>query len=525
MAVNNHNRWVARYASLLILLAFSSAGFSADKPNIIVIMADDVGWASLGSYHGGIKSIKTPNLDKLASEGVRLTDYYAQPSCTAGRAAFITGQLPVRTGMHTVGLPGEEKGLHADDPTLPMLLGKMGYATGQFGKNHLGDLNKFLPTNRGFDEYWGWLYHLNAMEYTSDPDWPDDAEFVAQYGPRNIIHSFATQKDDKSSDERWGRVGKQRIVDDGPAPPKRQETLDDEVTAHTLDFIQRAVKDEKPFFVWMAPARAHVWTHLKPEYEEQLGNGKGLQDVVMQELDDNVGKVLEELDRQGIADNTIVVFTSDNGPETMTWPDGGTTPFHGEKGTTWEGGFRVPAIVRWPGKFPAGVVYNGIFDGMDWLPTFVNAGGGPSDLPAQLLKGYEGFKVHLDGVNQMSFLKGETGSNRDELFYYAGPTLQAVRYKDWKVHFVVQNEGWAGPKEELNAPLLFNLRRDPYEKVAEESGLYTKWMGDKMWTFGPAKNLVKRHLMTLAKFPPRGAGLANEAAITEHATSDNGFAQ
>jgi arylsulfatase len=508
-----------------VFLSCNFTTLATAKPNILVIMADDVGWASLSSYHQGVKSIETPNLDKLASQGVRLTDYYAQPSCTAGRAAFITGQLPIRTGMHTVGLPGENKGLHQDDPTLPGLLKGMGYTTGQFGKNHLGDLNEFLPTNIGFDEYWGWLYHLNAMEYTVDPDWPTDQAFNDKYGPRNVIHSYATDTDKGTVDKRWGPQGKQRIVDDGPAPPERQRSLDDEVTKHTLKFINNAVKKDTPFFVWMAPARAHVWTYLKPEYEKQLGNGKGLQDIVMKELDDNVGKVLAELDKLGIADNTIVVFTSDNGPETMTWPDGGTTPFHGEKGTTWEGGFRVPAIVRWPGHTPEGKVYNGIFDGMDWLPTLVAAAGGPKDLPEKLLTGYKGKKAHLDGYNQLSFLKGETDSNREEIFYYSGTKLQAVRYRDWKAHFVVQNHGWGGPSEELNAPLLFNLRRDPYEKTAEESGMYTKWMGKKMWAFGPAKTLVMKHLETLQAFPPRGATPANQAAIQQQVTEDNGLAQ
>lgn len=500
-------------------------GHAASKPNILVIMADDVGWASLSSYHQGVKSIETPNLDRLASEGVRLTDYYAQPSCTAGRAAFITGQLPVRTGMHTVGLPGEKKGLHPEDPTLANLLKNLGYTTGQFGKNHLGDLNEYLPTNRGFDEYWGWLYHLNAMEYTVDPDWPDTDEFNSQYGPRNVIHAYATDKDQNKVDKRWGPLGKQRIEDDGPAPPERQKSLDDEVTNHTLSFIKRAVKDDKPFFVWMAPARAHVWTYLKPEYEKQLGNGKGLQDIVMKELDDNVGKVLAELDRLKIADNTIVVFTSDNGPETMTWPDGGTTPFHGEKGTTWEGGFRVPAIIRWPGHVPENKVYNGIFDGMDWLPTLVAAAGGPADVREKLLSGYQGYKVHLDGYNQLDFLTGNSESQRDEILYYSGTSFQAVRYKDWKAHFVVQNHGWGGPSEELNAPLLFNLRRDPYEKTADESGMYTKWMGKKMWAFGPAKTLVQQHMMTLKAFPPRGAAIANHADIEAQATGESGLAQ
>lgn len=518
-------RDVTKFVVAATVLACSMNVLAADKPNILVIMADDVGWASLGSYHQGVKSIETPNLDKLAGQGIRLTDYYAQPSCTAGRSAFMTGQLPVRTGMHTVGLPGEKKGLHKDDPTLPGLLKDMGYTTGQFGKNHLGDLNEFLPTNRGFDEYWGWLYHLNAMEYTDDPDWPTDQAFNDKYGPRNIIHAYATDTDKGLVDDRFGPLGKQRIEDDGPAPPKRQETLDDEVTKHTLKFIKRAVKKDKPFFVWMAPARAHVWTNLQPKYEEQLGNGKGLQDIVMKELDDNVGKVLAELEKLGIADNTIVVFTSDNGPETMTWPDGGTTPFHGEKGTTWEGGFRVPAIVRWPGKFPEGKVYNGIFDGMDWLPTLVAAAGGPQDLPEQLLTGYEGAKVHLDGYNQLSFLKGETDSNRHEIYYYSGPHLQAVRHDDWKVHFVVQNNGWAGPRDELNAPLLFNLRRDPYEKAADESGMYTKWMGKKMWAFGPAKNIVMQHLGSLQAFPPRGSAPASQAHVERQVSEESGISQ
>ncbi|WP_120499831.1 arylsulfatase [Roseovarius sp. EL26] len=497
-----------------------------DQPNILVIMADDVGWASLGSYHQGVKSIETPNLDQLASEGMRLTDYYAQPSCTAGRSAFITGQFPVRTGMHTVGLPGDpKKGLNENDPTLANILKSLGYTTGQFGKNHLGDMNKFLPTVKGFDEYWGWLYHLNAMEYTADPDWPKDPAFGDVFGPRNIIHAYATDTVDETVDPRWGLVGKQRIVDDGPAPPERQKTLDNEVTAHTLDFIDRAVEGDAPFFVWMAPARAHVWTHLSPEYEALLGDGRGLQDVVMKELDDNVGKVMAHLQELGISENTIVVFTSDNGPETMTWPDGGTTPFHGEKGTTWEGGFRVPAIIRWPGKVPSGQVNNGVFDGLDWMPTLVAAAGGPDNLSERLLEGYEGYQVHLDGYNQLSFLTGESESNRKEIIYYEGPDLQAVRYGDWKAHFTVQTHGWSGPKDELNAPLLFNLRRDPYEKAADESGMYTRWMGNKMWAFGPAARLVQKHLSTFAEFPPRGSQVTNQAHVEEQISSEGGMSQ
>ncbi len=511
--------------TLALALGAVSGAAAADKPNILVIMADDVGWASLGSYHQGIKSIETPNLDALASQGVRLTDYYSQPSCTAGRSAFITGQLPIRTGMHTVGLPGDPKGLSAEDPTLAQFLRNQGYRTGQFGKNHLGDRNEFLPTNRGFDEFWGWLYHLNAMEYGEDPDWPRDPAFASRFGPRNVIHAWAQTADDDTVDPRWGRVGRQRIVDDGPLPRERQKTLETEITRHTLDFIRRAAADDTPFFVWMAPARAHVWTHLSDHYEQQLGDGKGLQDVVMQELDDNVGLVLAELDRLGIADNTIVVFTSDNGPETMTWPDGGTTPFRGEKGTTWEGGFRVPAIVRWPGQVPAGKVFNGIFDSMDWLPTLVAAAGGPADLPTRLRSGYGGYRVYLDGVNQLDFLRGTAPSQRESVFYYETTTLQAVRHQDWKAHFVVQNHGWGGAKEKLNAPLLFNLRRDPYEKAAEESGMFIRWMGNKMWAFGPLNQIVREHLASLQAFPPRSAGLANAADVEAHSSQDGGLSQ
>ena len=513
--------------ALAVTLALAQPALSeTDKPNIVVIMADDVGWASLGSYHQGVKSIQTPNLDMLASQGVRMTDYYAEPSCTAGRSSFITGQLPVRTGLHTVGLPGDPVQLSNDDPTIANMMKSMGYVTGQFGKNHLGDLNSALPTTKGFDEYWGWLYHLNAMEYTDDPDWPDDPDFEAKFGPRNVIASWATEEEDETVDPRWGKVGKQRIEDDGPLPPERQKTLDDEVTARTIDFITRASKGDAPFFVWMAPARAHVWTHLSPKYEAMLGNGRGLQDVVMQELDDNVGKVLTQLDALGIADNTIVVFTSDNGPETMTWPDGGTTPFRGEKGTTWEGGFRVPAIIRWPGKVPEGKVLNGIFSGMDWMPTLVAAAGGPADLPAKLKEGYEGYTVHLDGYNQLPYLTGESAdSSRNEIIYYEGTSLQAVRYRDWKAHFVIQEHGWAGPKEERNAPLLVNLRRDPYEKVSEESGMYVNWMGKKMWAFGPAARLVQAHIATFSDFPPRGKALDNQDHVEEQVSSEGGFSQ
>ncbi|MGF1750436.1 arylsulfatase [Vibrio cionasavignyae] len=479
-------KWLV--VSLLGLSSFVNA--NEKPPNIFVIFTDDIGISNLSAYHRGLMSSETPNIDSIAEKGMLLTDYYAQPSCTAGRSAFITGQFPVRTGMHTVGLPGSPVGLNAETPTLPEILKTFGYTTGQFGKNHLGDRDEVLPTMNGFDEYWGWLYHLNAMEYTEDPDWPKDEAFQ-KFAPRNVIHSKSDGK------------GGQTIKDDGPLTIERMRTLDDEVNKHTINFIENAVKQDKPFFTWYCPSRGHVWTHLSPEYEAMLGqNGWGLQEVVMKDLDDHVGEMLAKLEELGVADNTIVIFTADNGPEIMTWPDGGMTPFHGEKGSTWEGGVRAPLIVSWPGKIPAGQIHNGMFDGMDWLPTLVEAAGGPSDLKQQMLTGYEGFKAHLDGYNQTAMLTELAPSNRKEIIYYERDRLQAVRVGDWKAHFVVQNHGWSGPKEELNAPLLFNLRRDPYERAAEESGMYINWMGKKMWAFGPAQATVQQHLESFKEWPP-----------------------
>lgn len=475
----------------LFLVTCTAPVLSADKPNILVIFTDDVGISNVSAYSRGVMSTRTPNIDRIANEGMLFTDYYAEPSCTAGRSAFLTGQFPVRTGMHTVGLPGDPKGLVQETPTLPELLKLQGYVTGQFGKNHLGDRDEFLPTMHGFDEYWGWLYHLNAMEYAEDPDWPKDNPDIENFAPRNVIHAWA-QAD-----------GKQKIVDDGPLPTERMKTVDDEVNKHTIDFIKRAVKADKPFFTWYCPSRAHVWTYLSDKYKAMLGtNGWGLQEVVMKDLDDHVGEILKTLDDLGVADNTIVMFTADNGPEIMTWPDGGMTPFRGEKGSTWEGGVRAPMLIKWPGKIKPGLVNNGIFDGKDWLPTLVAAAGGPADLKEQILKGYGGHKAHLDGYNQMDLLLGKGGSNRKEIIYYERDQLQAVRYGDWKAHFVVQPNGWAGAKEKLNAPLLFNLRQDPYERADEESGMYTNWMGKKMWAFGPAQKIVKQHLATFKKWPP-----------------------
>ncbi len=495
------------FLGLIAILAACQA-HATEKPNILVIMTDDIGWSNLSSYHQGVMSSRTPNIDGLAKEGMRFTDYYAEPSCTAGRAAFLLGQFPARSGMHTVGLPGDPEHISKKDPTLAELLKIQGYATGQFGKNHLGDTDPALPTMHGFDEYWGWLYHLNAMEYTDDPDFPK-GEIGKQFSARNIVHSFATPD------------GGQNVKDDGPAPPERMKTLDTEVTEHTLDFIERQAKSGTPFFAWMNPSRGHVITHLSEKYEAMLGkNGWGKFEVVMKELDDNVGIVLEKLDELGIAKNTIVVFTSDNGPEIMSWPDGGMSPFRSEKGTTWEGGFRVPMIVRWPDTVPANVVNNEIVSGLDFLPTLVAAAGGPQDLTDKLLGGYEGYKVHLDGYNQLDMLTGKGPSKRHEIIYYEGTTLQAVRYNDWKAHFVVQNEGWFGPKDKLGMPLLFNLRRDPYERSFEE-GNYQHFLEHKMWAFGPAKRIVQNHLATFVDYPSRNSSAhSNAEEIKEQVRED-----
>ncbi|MDB4759985.1 arylsulfatase, partial [bacterium] len=391
---------------LLIISALSPAVSGQEKPNILVIMTDDVGLLNIGAYHRGLMSSRTPNIDRLAKEGAIFTDYYSQPSCTAGRSAFLTGQFPVRTGMHSVGLPGDPVGLSPETPTLAELLRDQGYRTGQFGKNHLGDRDEFLPTMHGFDEFWGWLYHLNAMEYTEDPEFPK-GEAGKKFAPRNVIHAYSTPD------------GNQKIEDDGELPSARMKTLDDEVNGHTLKFIRTSVKQNKPFFVWHCPSRAHVWTHLSAKYEAMLGqDGQGLQEVVMRDLDDHVGVILDELDHLGVADNTIVVFTADNGPEILTWPDGGMTTFRGEKGTTWEGGVRAPMLLRWPGHVPAATVNNGIFDAMDFVPTFVAAAGGPDNLPERLLTGYKGHKAHLDGYNQMDLITGKGESGRKEIIYY-----------------------------------------------------------------------------------------------------------
>jgi arylsulfatase len=494
---------------------------SMTKPNIVVIMSDDVGWFNIGAYHQGIMAGQTPNLDKLASEGMRFTDYYAEASCTAGRANFITGELPVRTGMTTVGQAGSPVGIPAQAVTIATALKSMGYETGQFGKNHLGDLNEFLPTVHGFDEYFGYLYHLDAMEDPFHPNYPPALKDTV--GPRNMVHSWATDVDDPTVQPRWGKVGKQKIEDAGPLPPHpmpgikyNMETVDEAILGFSLDFIDKAKKDGKPFFLWLNPTRMHVVTHLSPKYAamQTPENGWSEEEAGMAQLDDVVGAVMQKLKDMGVDDNTIVVFTTDNGAENFTWPDGGQTPFAGGKGTALEGGFRVPAMVRWPGHVPAGKVENGIFSGMDWFPTFVAAAGDPN-IVEELKQGKQlagqNYKVHLDGYNQLDLITGKAPSARHEIFYFTEGTLSAVRINDYKYRFTDQPNGWVGATQKVDWPILTNLRLDPFERTGMPSGdkgslAFYNWFAYQFWRFVYVQQEVGKLAQTALEFPPMQKG-------------------
>ena len=507
---------------------------AAKKPNILVIMGDDVGWFNIGAYHQGIMSGKTPNLDKLASQGMRFTDYYAEASCTAGRANFITGELPIRTGLTTVGQAGANVGLPDQAVTLATSLKAQGYETGQFGKNHLGDLNKYLPCVHGFDEYFGYLYHLDAM---SDPYWYDyPQDWIDKTGPRDLVHCWATSVDDAATMPRWGKVGKQRIVDEGPLAPfpdmkglqnwqqgqkakYNMETFDEELVRNSNRFMDQAKKDGKPFFIWHNTTRMHVWTYIPPKYQAMMNSKSnyGLEEAGMAQMDDSVGALLKHLDDIGEADNTIVIFTTDNGAEVFTWPDGGMTPFRATKGTVFEGGFRVPAIIRWPGHVPAGTVENGIFSGLDWFPTLMAAAGNPN-IKDQLLKGVklEGrvYKNHLDGYNQMDLLCGDGPSARHELFYFGGANLGAIRIDDFKFQFFQQPYGWPGEKTTTDMPTIVNIRQDPFERtpsVRGESlnesggGYMNDFYGREFWRFVMVQKAVADLAQTAIEFPPMQA--------------------
>jgi arylsulfatase A-like enzyme len=477
------------------------------KPNVLLIMADDVGWFDVGAYHLGIMGAATPNIDRIARDGVMLTDCYAQASCTAGRAAFITGQIPMRTGLTTVGLPGAAQGLQPEDPTLADLLKPQGYMTAQIGKNHLGDRNPFLPTVHGFDEFYGNLYHLNAEEEPEQVDYPrDEPAFKEFFKPRGVLECKANDTDDPTEDPRFGRVGKQTIKDSGPLTRKRMETIEDDLLARSLDFIERANAAEKPFFLWHNTTRMHVWTRLSERWREKTKFG--IYADGMQELDWVVGELLDHLDKLGIAENTIVVFATDNGAEKFSWPDGGTSPFRGEKGLGWEGGFRAPFLIRWPGKIPARRVLNGIFSLEDVLPTVMAAVGVP-DMKEQLRRGYEAgskrFHVHLDGYNQLPYLIGQSAESlRNEFFYYGEHDLYAIRYRNWKVHFQIKDDWFAGQSIKPTVPRPVNLRVDPFEQHMDAPG-YPLYAGEKLWTIMPAGYILKQHLETFKEFPPRQA--------------------
>jgi len=469
------------------------------KPNILIIWGDDIGWFNISAYNLGVMGYRTPNIDRIAKEGALFTDWYGQQSCTAGRAAFITGQSPIRTGLTKVGLPGSDLGLQKEDPTIAELLKPLGYACGQFGKNHLGDRDEFLPTVHGFDEFFGNLYHLNAEEEPENPDYPKDPAFKKRFGPRGVLHSWA--KPD----------GTQKIEDTGPLDKKRMETMDEEITTSAIEFIERQHHAHKPFFCWWNSTKMHIWTHLQKEAEGVTGLGVYPDGMV--EHDRHVGRLLAKLDELGIADDTIVMYSTDNGAEEMSWPDGGTTPFRGEKDTNWEGGWRVPCAIRWPGVIKPGTVSNEIFSHQDMLPTLLAAAGEPG-IVDKLKKGHKNgkltYKVHLDGYNLLPYWKGEAKENPRKGFGYWSDDgdLMAIRYGNWKIHFAEQRaEGfdvWAEPLVQLRTPKLVNLRTDPFEEAPKSADVfYKKWIIDRAFVFMPAGAIVAEWMQTLVEFPPR----------------------
>lgn len=482
--------------SLVVTALSFVAGVSQaqEKPNILIIWGDDIGWSNPSAYHRGMMGYQTPNIDRIAEGGALFTDWYGQQSCTAGRAAFITGQSPFRTGLLKVGLPGAPEGLSEKDPTIAGLLKNYGYMTGQYGKNHLGDLDVHMPTNHGFDEFFGNLYHLNAEEEPESPDYPKGAEFAKKFGPRGVIKASADGQ----------------IEDTGPLTKKRMETVDEEITAGALDFIERAAAAKKPFFLWWNSTRMHVNTHLKPESDGVTGLGIYADGMV--EHDGHVGELLDKLDELGITDNTIIMYSTDNGAEVFLWPDGGMTPFRNEKNSNWEGGYRVPTLIKWPGVIEPGSIYNDVFSHEDMLPTILAAAGEP-DIKQKLLNGYRAigrnYKVHLDGYNLMPYFSGEASeAPRKEFFYWTDDgQLANLRFDRWKMVFMEQRAHgfgvWEEPLVTLRVPKLFDMRGDPYERAEEDAEMYNIWRFDRSYLILPAVDYVSQHLATYQKFPPR----------------------
>lgn len=484
----------------------------AKQPNILILWGDDIGTFNISAYNLGMMGYKTPNIDSIAKEGALFTDWYGQQSCTAGRAAFITGQSPIRTGLLKIGMPGGKDGLSSKDPSLAELLKPLGYMTGQFGKNHLGDLNEHLPTVHGFDEFYGNLYHLNAEEEPENADYPKDPAFKKQFGPRGVIESFASDKDDPTVDGRNGKIGKQTVRDTGPLTKKRMETVDEEVTAKAMDFMERAKKADKPFLCWYNTTRMHVNTHLKAESVGKTGLGVAADGMV--EHDFSIGQMLNKLKELGLEENTIVMYSTDNGNEFCFWPDGGTSIFRGEKNTSWEGGFRVPCMIRWPGVIKPGTVINEICAHEDMIPTLL-AAAGDANIKEDLLKGKKygetTFRVHLDGYNLLPALKGggnPTDWPRKEFLYWTdGGSVAAIRYENWKASFLRQDAHglhvWIEPFTELRAPMLTNLRMDPMERAQDEASGYDEWYKQRMFMITPSAALCAKWIESFREFPPR----------------------
>lgn len=516
--MKNQFTLLRKYFFLLFILPAIAA--AQDRPNIVVIWGDDIGYWNVGAYTHGMMG-KTPNIDGIARDGMLFTDHYGQPSCTAGRAAFIMGQLPVRTGMTTIGIPGSTQGIQKVDPTLAEVLKSQGYATAQFGKNHLGDRNEFLPTMHGFDEWFGNLYHLNAEEEPEELDYPGqkNPEYLKKYGPRGVLHTWATDTDDPTVDPKFGKVGKQRIEDTGPLTRKRMETIDSEVTDVTLEYLDRVGKGNKPFFVWYNTTATHIWSHSTNKYiQAAVDEGRAEEDVVrakMIEHDELIGKILQKIKDLGQEENTIVIYSTDNGNELMYWPDGGYSPFRGEKGTTWEGGVRVPCLIKWPGHIPAGTYSNGIQNHEDLYVTLAAAAGLPN-LKEELLTGKKlgatTFKAHLDGYNNLDLWTGKTDkSARREIFYYDESDLMAVRVDGWKMHIGVKHNGsWFDEKSYPSVPYIVNLLMDPMEKMTPDSEEWgyagRKFVGQKLWAPTAAVPFLATHLKSMVDYPPSQGG-------------------